>query len=55
MPHGERAARKENKRRDYWSPRPGSDRMGGTRCPYTKKLTHRLERRQAKRTTKESQ
>ncbi len=48
MPHGERAAIKESKKRDYWSAR-GGNRGGLVRCPYTKERTHKLERIEAKR------
>lgn len=48
MAHGKRAKLKSDKSKDYWSPRPGN-RGGGIRSPWTKKQTHRIERRNGKK------
>lgn len=47
MAHGENAARKILQAREYWSPRYG--RHGVPRGRLTKTLTHRKERREARR------
>lgn len=52
MARGERAAGIRNKGIDYWAKRPGN-RGGSQRCAYSKKKTHRLERRAARKQTKE--
>lgn len=49
MAHGQKAAHKSNKQREFGSPRPGNF-MGPTPCRYSKTRTHRLERRIEKRT-----
>lgn len=49
MAHGERAARKSNKQRDYWSRRPTSNHGGSTRNSLSKNWDHRMERRAAKK------
>jgi len=43
MAHGENAEYGRHKRREYWSRRLSGG--GAPRCPYSKLLTHRIERR----------
>jgi len=38
---------------EYWGKRPGTKKTGGTPGKFTKKLTHRLERAEAKKKIKE--
>lgn len=51
MAHGERAAWKANRRKEFWSRRYG--RRGVPRGRVTKLLTHRKERRESARIVRE--